>query len=106
MIIRNCRLEVRLTKNEFSDLTRKARKARLTNAAFVRRAISDLEVKEAPPVDVPILIQEIRRVGHSINELQKSTGGIEPDSSRLREELNSVHAVLEKIHRAYAMTGD
>ena len=34
---RNCRFEVRFTKDELSDLTKKARKARLTNAAFIRR---------------------------------------------------------------------
>ena len=36
---RNCRFEVRFTKDELSDLTKKARKARLTNAAFIRRAV-------------------------------------------------------------------
>ena len=55
---RNCRFEVRFTKDELSDLTRKARKARLTNAAFIRRAVCGAEVKEAPPADVPQLIGE------------------------------------------------
>ena len=54
---RNCRFEVCFTKDELSDLTKKARKARLSTGAFVRRAVRDLEVKEAPPADVPILIR-------------------------------------------------
>ena len=33
---RNCRFEVCFTKDELSDLTKKARKARLSNGAFVR----------------------------------------------------------------------
>ena len=45
---RNCRFEVRFTKDELSDLTKKARKARLTNAAFIRRAVCGAEVREAP----------------------------------------------------------
>lgn len=61
---RNCRFEVRFTKDELSDLTKKARKARLTNAAFIRRAVCGAEVREAPPADVPALIQEVRRVGN------------------------------------------
>lgn len=61
---RNCRFELRLSKDELSDLTKKARKAKLTNAALIRRAIRDLEVKEAPAVDVPYLLNEIRRVGY------------------------------------------
>ena len=36
---RNCRFELRLSKDELSDLTKKARKAKLTNAALIRRAI-------------------------------------------------------------------
>ena len=45
---RNCRFEVRFTKDELSDLTKKARKARLTNAAFIRRAVCGAEVRELP----------------------------------------------------------
>ena len=68
---RNCRFEVRFTKDELSDLTKKARKARLTNAAFIRRAVCGAEVREAPPADVPALIQEVRRVGNNLNQIMK-----------------------------------
>ena len=68
---RNCRFDVCFTKEELSDLTKKARKARLSNGAFVRRAVRDLEWKAAPPVDVPMLIREVRRVGYNIDQLLK-----------------------------------
>ena len=38
---RNCRFEVRFIKDVLSDLTRKARKARLTNAAFIRVNVNE-----------------------------------------------------------------
>ena len=41
---RNCRFEVRLSKDEFSSLTRKARKAGLSCGEFVRNAIEDKPV--------------------------------------------------------------
>ena len=66
---RNCRFEIRFTKDELSDLTKKARKARLTNAAFIRCAVRGTAVKEAPPADVPTLIREVRRVGCNIDQL-------------------------------------
>ena len=44
MTIRNCRFELRLSKAELNDLTRKARKARLTNVGFVRRAVQEQEI--------------------------------------------------------------
>ena len=54
---------MRFIKDVLSDLTRKARKARLTNAAFILRAVCGAEVKEAPPADVPLLIGKVRHVG-------------------------------------------
>ena len=104
---RTCRFELRLTKDEFTELTRKARKARLTNAALVRRAISGLEVKEAPPMDVPVLIQEVRKVGNDINQLLKLVnirGTV--DAALLQKALEENRAVTRQIIRAYAMTED
>lgn len=69
MATRNCRFELRLTKDEFTDLTKKARKAGLTTAAFVRLAVAGKDILEAPPADVPLLIREVRRVGSNINQL-------------------------------------
>ncbi len=99
---RNCRFEVRLTNEELSDLTKKARKAKLNKATFVRRAIRDLTVKEAPPVDVPVLIREVRRVGYNIDQLLKranSQGFI--DAPLLRNALNENYEVSQKILAAY-----
>ena len=75
---RNCRFEIRFTKDELSDLTKKARKARLTNAAFIRCAVRGTAVKEAPPADVPVLIREVRRVGDSLNQIMKRAAGCAP----------------------------
>ena len=71
MAKRNCRFEVRLTKDEYYDLTKKARKAGLTTGAFVRMAVAGQEVREAPSADVPVLIREIRRTGSNINQILK-----------------------------------
>ena len=50
-------------------LTKKAKKAGLSAGAFVRMAIAGKEIMEAPPVDLPMLIREVRRVGSNINQL-------------------------------------
>jgi hypothetical protein len=101
---RNCRFEVRFTKDELSDLTKKARKARLSNGAFIRRAVSDLEVKEAPPVDVPMLIREVRRVGYNIDQILKianSQGLV--DVPLLHKVLEDNRTVEKVIAKAYTM---
>ena len=99
---RNCRFEVRFTKDELSDLTKKARKARLTNAAFIRCAVCVAEVREAPPADVPLLIGEVRRVGYNIDQILKlanARGML--DVPRLRKALDDNRAVERMIADAY-----
>ena len=66
---RNCRVEVCFTKDELSDLTKKVWKAHLSIGGFIRRAVRNIEIKETPPADVPMLIREVRRVGYNIDQL-------------------------------------
>lgn len=102
MARRNCRFEVRLTKDEYYDLTKKARKAGLTTGAFVRMAVAGQVIQEAPSADVPELIREVRRVGHNIDQILKianSKGLLEvPD---LRKALEENRAVEKLIANAY-----
>ena len=107
MTTRNCRFELRLSKAELNDLTKKARKARLTNAGFIRRAIRDQEVKEAPPVDVPILIREVRRVGYNIDQVLKIARAQDlVDVPQLRKALEENRALVKQITNIYAMAED
>ena len=104
MTTRTCRFELRLSKAELNDLTKKARKARMTNAGFIRRAIREQVVKEAPPVDVPILIREVRRVGYNIDQVLKiarAQGLV--DVPQLRKALEENRALVKKITNVYAM---
>ena len=101
-MVRNSRFEMRLTKSEFTDLTRKARKAGLSTAAFVRKAVTGTEVKEAPPVDVPVLIMEVRKVGSSLNQILKIAEAKRlMDASEIRIALAENRAVEKMIGKAY-----
>ena len=102
MAVRNSRFEMRLTKAEFTDLTRKARKAGLSTAAFVRKAVAGTEVKEAPPADVPVLIMEVRKVGSDIGQILKiATAKGLVDEPRLRHALTENRTVEKMISEAY-----
>ena len=104
MAVRNCRFEMRLTKDEFHDLTRKARKAGMSTASFVRMAIAGKDVMEAPSADVPLLIREVRRVGSNIDQILKianSKGLL--DVPELRKALADNRAVEKTISQAYGV---
>ena len=79
----------------------------MTNAGFIRRAIREQEVKEAPAVDVPILIREVRRVGYNIDQVLKiarAQGLV--DVPQLRKALEENRALVKKITNVYAMAED
>ena len=101
---RNCRFELRLSEDELSCLTERAEKAHLSNASFIRRAIKDKVVKEAPDVYVPVLIREVRRVGYNINQILATANarGL-LDVPRLRKALDELHTVAQTIIQAYAV---
>ena len=101
---RNCKFELRFTKDELSELTRKARKAGLSASAFVRFAIAGKDVMEAPSADVPVLIREVRRVGYNIDQILKvanSKGFV--DMPELRKALADNRAVEMMISQAYGV---
>ena len=98
MAKRNCRFEVRLTKDEYYELTKKARKAGLSTGAFVRMAVAGQKVMEAPNVDVPVLIREVRRVGYNIDQILKianARGLLQtPDLKKALEETRAVEKMI------------
>ena len=65
---RNCRVEIYFTKDELESLTKKVRKSGLSRESFCRHLLNGAEIKEAPSADVPMLINEVRRVGYNIDQ--------------------------------------
>ena len=101
---KTCRFELRMTRDEMQDLTKKARKAGLTKGAFLRAAIAGKRIYEAPSADVPTLIMEVRRVGYNIDQILKlaNARGL-LDVPRLREALEENRRVEKLIASAYGM---
>lgn len=104
---RNCRLEVCFTREELSDLTKKARKARLSKGGLIRLAVKGVQIKEAPPADVPVLIREVRRVGYNMEQILRlaNAKGL-LDVPRLRKALDENRAVETLIMETYTMETD
>ena len=102
---RSSRFEVRLTKDEYYDLTKKARKAGLSVGAFVRLAVAGQTIMEAPSVDVPVLIREVRRVGSNIDQILKianSRNLVEvPELRRALEENRKIEQMISSAYGGY-----
>jgi hypothetical protein len=104
---RNCGMMLRFTKSEMDALTKKARKAGLSRESFCRRVLNGAEVKEAPPVDVPVLIREVRRAGCNIEQVLKlaNAKGL-LDVPQIRKALEENRAADRLIIEAYAMPAE
>ena len=104
---RNCRVEIYFTKTELEALTKKVRKAGLSREGYCRRILNGAEVKEAPPAEVPLLIQEVRRVGHNINQVLAKANSIGLlDVPQLRKALEDNRAVEKLIVDTYTTPSD
>ena len=73
------------------------------NAAFPR-AVHGTEIKEAPPADVPQLLNHMRRVGYNLDQILKranSTGVL--DVPQLRKDIADIRAAVKAVQDAYTM---
>ncbi len=93
---------IRLSDEELADLNEKVSRIRGSRERFIRQCISGAVIREAPPVDVPRLIQEVRRVGSSLNQILRianSLGLLEVP--QLRKALERNREVEVRIVDAY-----
>ena len=104
---RTLEMKVRFTKTELDALTKKARKSGLSREGYCRRVLNGTEVKEAPPADVPVLIQEVRRVGNNLNQIMKRANALGLlDVPQLRKALEDNRAVEKLIADTYTVPSD
>ena len=101
---RTLEMKVRFTKTELDALTKKAG---LSREGYCRRVLNGTEVKEAPPADVPVLIQEVRRVGNNLNQIMKRANALGLlDVPQLRKALEDNRAVEKLIADTYTVPSD
>lgn len=104
MAIRNCRFELRLSQEELDDLTKKADRAGISKADFVRKTVKGKTIKEAPPADVPLLIREVRRVGSNMDQILRFVNARSylhiPELQRALEENRKVETMLNRVYGA------
>ena len=105
---RNSRVEIYFSKDELEALTKKVRRAGLSREGFCRRILNGAEVKEAPPADLPVLIQELRRVGCSLDLLLKlaNDAGLPAVAYQLRGAMERNRAVEKLIVDTYTGSSD
>ena len=99
---RMCEIKIRLTAEELTDLNTRVKQTGYSREEFCRRALTGAEIRQAPPVDVPILFRELRRASVSIEQLLKLANRTHSiDTKQVRKVLEQTFLVSEAIVRAY-----
>ena len=96
------KIEVYFPDAEYETFLQKVRRTNLSISEFVRRMAADQVIREAPHVDVPLLMREVKRVGNNINQLLflANTKGFF-DKVALNAALEELREVDELIFDAY-----
>ena len=63
------KIEVYFPDAEYEVFLKKVKRTNLSISEFVRRMAAEQVIREAPHVDVPYLMREVKRVGNNINQL-------------------------------------
>ena len=97
-------MKIRFTREELDALNGKARRAGLSRESYCRHILNGVEVKEAPPADVPTLIREVRRVGCNIDQLARAKNCM--IAKDLEKALERSRAVEKLIMDTYTTPAD
>ena len=66
---RNVKIQIWLSKKESENLQKKAKRSKVSVAAYVRHLIDGVVPQEAPPPDYYSMMQQLYRIGNSLNQI-------------------------------------
>ena len=66
---RNVKVQVWLNKKEAEQLQKKAKRSKLSVAAYIRHLIIGVVPRETPPADYYAMMRELYRIGNSMNQV-------------------------------------
>ena len=99
---RDVQFLIRITNSEYEIFKSKSTKAGLNMSEYARRILKGETVVAAPPVELNILIREIKRVGSNLNQVLKKLNvlGI-AHPLELERCADDIREVLHLIYRTY-----
>ena len=98
---RTWNIHIYLTEQEYRDMQEKAERAGMSMGSLVRKAVSGIEICEAPNANVPVLIREMRRVGSALEQLLVDGAYGKEDREKLKQVLEANREAEKKIVKAF-----
>lgn len=98
---RNVKIQVWLSKKEAENLQKKARRSRISVAAYLRHLINDLVPQDAPPTDYYAMAQQLYRIGNNLNQIAQKAHTLNAiDVQRYDAAVTQFEAAVKEITEA------
>lgn len=98
---RTIKMQVWLNRQEAAALKRKAKKCRLSQAAYVRSLLAGYVPRETPPLEYHSLIRQLRVIGNNINQIATVANAIGiVDGAAFKQEAEKLYRVILTIQQA------
>lgn len=99
---RNIQKIVRFSRDEAQDLQKKAKKACLSEAGFIRLLLRGYEPREKPDEKFYDVMRELSSIGNNINQLAVKANALGfVDAPQLKKEAERWHKFQADIERTY-----
>ena len=99
------RKQVRLTLEEASIFTEKARKANMSESQFLRTLITTSVVKEKPDDRFYEVMKEMRKIGNNLNQIARRTNTYGyVDNSFYKQESDKWNEFMKKVKETYLIS--
>lgn len=96
------RKQVRLTSEEASIFTQKAKKANMSESEFLRTVISTSVVKEKPDDRFYEVMKEMRKIGNNLNQIARRTNTYGyVDNSFYKQEAEKWNNFMKEVKEKY-----
>lgn len=66
---RNVKIQIWLSKKEAENLQKKAKRSKISVAAYVRHLIDGVVPQDAPPPDYYAMMQQLYHIGNHLNQI-------------------------------------
>ena len=66
---RNVKIQIWLSKKEAENLQKKAKRSKVSVAAYVRHLIDGVVPQDAPPPDYYAMMQQLYHIGNNLNQI-------------------------------------
>lgn len=101
---RNWRVEIRLNYKEFEQLKRKSQRIGLSKSTLIRCLIAGYEPKEKPDEKFYDILNELRYIGHNINQIIKNSHHLGfVDKSPYTRQVDKLNDILDNLVNEYLM---